>query len=736
MFARLPSRVSLRFVVLAAALAAGGLIPQSAKAAELDKLDAALKLIPADAAFYTSILRNREKFDAIRGSNAWAKLVAMPIVQRGLAFYQMQAATPGSRVAMLDSAMKNPETRKIVDLLRDMVADEVFLYGDTNFVDFMKLAQDVAGEVRYGPAVLELTGQSKGRTPTQLQVAAVISALARHADLIDVPNLLAGFKLKNPDLAKEQLIKMEAIANIMLQSNDQMKDRFKKTKVGEYEYLVLELDGGMVPWDELPVDKFKELEQKEGDVQKVVDRLKKSKLVIALGLRDNYLLASIGSSLKCLEKLGQGDRLVDRPELKPLDKYLDKRLASIGYMSQSMQRQVNNQGKNVDDLRAFADQLLPQAKQLSDEQRARVRKDVEALAQDVKGLLPELGGAMAVGFITDRGIEGYQYTWGTHPFLDGSKPLGLLQHVGGRPILGIVGRGKVDAKDPKRYDMLVKWAKVVYGYVEEFGLPSLQPHEREQAKKFLDAVVPLLQRLDKTNREMLIPALADGQAALVLDAKLESKHFVESLPATEKLMPMAEPAIVVGVSDAKLLKQAFGEYRTIANGLIDVARQIEDANVPESVQVPAPQISESSQGTIYSFLLPKEWGVDAKIVPNIGVGKDAAVLSASQGHTERLLQATPPALGGVLEKADRPLAAAVWIDWAALLTAGTPWVEFGAEQAMTAKGVSDSDRQPIVDQIHTGLDVLKALQSISDESYLEDGVLVNHTLVEIHDVEK
>ena len=34
---------------------------------------------------------------------------------------------------------------------------------------------------------------------------------------------------------------------------------------------------------------------------------------------------------------------------------------------------------------------------------------------------------------------------------------------------------------------------------------------------------PLLGRLDKTTRDLLIPALADGQTGLVIDAKLTSQ---------------------------------------------------------------------------------------------------------------------------------------------------------------------------------------------------------------------
>ena len=118
------------------------------------------------------------------------------------------------------------------------------------------------------------------------------------------------------------------------------------------------------------------------------------------------------------------------------------------------------------------------------------------------------------------------------------------------------------------------------------------------------------------------------------------------------------------------------------------------------------------------------------------ISDKVAVVSASHDHTERLLKATPLGIGGVLGKADRPLAAAAWFHWAALVEAAAPWADFAAEQIMAAKDVDEAQRKPIADQVHTALDVLKALRTISNESYLENGVLVTHTLVEIHDVGK
>ena len=731
MAARQRSRLA-RLSILAVALVAAGWLAVPAAAQGLDKLDTSLKLVPEDAAFYSSMLRNREQFEAVRDSNVWAKVQEMPIVQMALSMYDMQLGYPNSGPAKLEAALENPETRKIIDLAVDMVSDEIFLYGDQSFADALQLLQALNSAQSFGPLLAQATGQAGGGNPNELQARMVMSALVEHIDLIGVPNLVIGFKVKNADLAKEQMIKLETIGNILLESNEQTKGRFKKTKVGDHEYLVLNLDGSLVPWDELPMDTFAEMEAEEGDAQKIVDRLKESKLVIALGTRDDYLLVSIGSSLECLEKLGQDGRLIDRPEFKPLEKFVDNRLTSISYVSEQMNRQINNQKENIDNLRNMADELLPKTK-LTDEQKEQIQKDIGELADDLKGLMPEAGAMMSLSFLCDRGIEGYQYNWVDQGRLDSSKPLGLLQHAGGNPILGIVARGKVDIA---QYDMMAKWAKTGYGYFEQFGLPNIPEEDREKIETFLASALPLIERMDKVNREMLIPATADGQSALVIDAKLQSKHFIEALPATEDPMPMLEPAIVMGVSDAKLLKEGLGEYHEIVNSLIDALRQVEGTEIPEDVKIPDPEVTETSQGTIYTFALPKEWGVDEKIVPTFGLSDDVAVFAISREHAERLLKATPLAAGGLLDKTERPLAAAVWLDWAALVDAAVPWVDYAAKQAASSNGVDDVQQEMVLGQVHTGLDVLKALRCITAEVYVEDGASVTHTLVEIQDVKE
>ena len=342
---------------------------------------------------------------------------------------------------------------------------------------------------------------------------------------------------------------------------------------------------------------------------------------------------------------------------------------------------------------------------------------------------------MGLSFLSDRGIEDYRYAWGDHGRIDGSKPLGLLQHVGGNPILGVVSRAKVTVERLRPG-----------GQMGQDGLRLLRgvrPAEhagrrtRKRPRSSSPAALPLVARLDKANRDMLIPALADGQSALVIDGKLQSKHFIESLPATEKPMPMAEPAIVIGVSDAKLLKQGVGRISGGRQRPDRRRRQIEGGNVPENIQIPEPQVTEGPLGTIYSFPLPKEWGVDEKIVPNLGVSDRVAVFSASRDHTERLLKATPLAAGGVLGQGRPP---AGHRRLARLGRAGRDGHALGRFRRRAGRGLQGHRRRPAESRSPTrstpGWKCSRCCGPISSESYLEDGVLVNHTLAEIRDVEK
>jgi len=769
-------------------------------AGPLDKLGTSLNWIPEDAAFYSASLRNGEQIEAIGKSRAWAAIMALPAVQDGLKKISaaMESGGHGEHgdpfkegVQHLKTAWENYEVRQALKLLGDMFSNEVFVYGDRGTVDLIELVQRVSGSVRYGQMLGQLTGEGRREVHPG---ALVLSALAENVELLKVPNVIFGFRVKNRELAVQELAKLEITVNALLLFAPQFGDRWKRTTVAGNEYLTLTLDGGMIPWDQIPLDEARQVEQHKGDLDKVVNRVKAMKKVIALGLRGDYLLLAIGPSTERLAQLGKGKSLAGQPEFKPLAKYADRRLVSIGYVSQAFLSRVMYNTRDVRDLLKAVDEALPKL-DLGADRQAEIGKDIADLTKDLKSVDPKAGAVMSFAFLTERGMEGYSYAWGDFQQADASQALSLLQHVGGKPILALLGRSHGSMA---QYDLAVKWAKRAYHYAEEFGVPQMSADDKEKYDKAVKLFTPLVKRLDEANRT-LIRALADEQFALVVDAKLASRQFHKAMPATDRPMPMVEPALVFGVSDSQGLRKAMGEYRKLFNEGVEALRKVvpDPSDIPP-LAIPEPKTSQTASGTLSTFEFPEAWGLAREIVVSLGLSDRVGVVAVTKDHAARLLAPAPPALGGVLTDPDRPRAMAASLDWAGLVDAATPWVEFavrqGAKDGPSASGETpkpkrskgkraaketeakkaespapeakkDESAKPeakpvhakrpaekkaadgktpeprkarkgsVMDQVRVVLKLLKVIPSITGESYREDDALVTHTLVEIRDID-
>ena len=721
------SRMTGVSLLACAALALATLRP--AAAADLKQLDTSLRLIPADAAFYSSSLRLREQVDLVAKSNAWKKLMDMPVISMGLAMYRIQAGNPESVPGQIQKALNDPDTRKLIDLAVDLGSTEIFCFGDESMVDFANLAQRTMNAVRYRPIIMQVTGEAKGMSDQEVQGRVFLSALAENPGLLKLPEMVMGFRVKNTASATEHLQKLEAILGEELAKIPELKGALKRQKVAGNEFLTLSLNGKMIPWDEIPVDMLKKYESEEGQVDKLVASVKKMTFVVAIGLRDDFLLVSMGSSTNVLKKLGQGARLIDSPKLRPLAAHADKRLTNITYLSEKSAAALLGSSANIEELLDVAKQVLPAAK-LGEATDKRILADLAGVAKDIKDVMPQPGAMLAFGFLVADGSEGYTYDWTKHAELDGTKPLTLLRHVGGAPTAAAVNRGRPSVAD---YDRLVKWVKVGYGYFEDLALPKMSEKEQAQAKQFLDNAKPHFQKLDEATRTLLLPALADGQVGLVLDTKLTSKRFIEALPPTHRDLPMFEPAILCGVSDEAKLVDAFRAYRQSINGLIDAARKIEGSDIPPQIKIPEPQVSKTAAGTLYTWPLPEAWGVDKKIAPNFGVGKGVGVFAISNEHSQRLLGESKLAAGGALSDTDKPLAGAVVFDVAGLLGAIKPWVDFGFDTA-----IKESQGNMMVGaaagQVDIVFEVLGVFRRATSAAYFEGDALVTHSHMEIRDL--
>ena len=142
--------------------------------------------------------------------------------------------------------------------------------------------------------------------------------------------------------------------------------------------------------------------------------------------------------------------------------------------------------------------------------------------------------------------------------------------------------------------------------------------------------------------------------------------------------------MVNGVSDAGLVKQAFSEYFQIAQQIWDKLHELSVGELKDSFPqeipartLPKPQSKDIAGGTVYYYALPAESGLDVQLAPNAGLSTSVMVTSLLPKFTARLMAETSLKGEGPLAKYDRPLAAAAHLDFAGLIEALEPWIDYG-----------------------------------------------------------
>jgi hypothetical protein len=709
-------------LVLAGVLLAGLTTPVCAQD---KKIDSSLSLIPADAAYYSAMLRNREQFDAAAKSKAWAKIKALPAYQMAVAAFNQQYSENGS-LAPLYQWAQQADNKELLDVLAEAVSDEMFCYGGSSLIDFMNLYSQI-NMARYLGPVQEIVrkGNVDGEQVSKGQIRAVLRVLARNPDKVRFPDFVLGFKLANAKKAEAQIKRLETHLNAFAAQEPMLEGRVKRVKVGTGDFLTLNLDGSMLPWDPATIT---DLAEAAGEFDGVVKQLKAIKLTLALGVRDQFLLFSFGPSTDVLATLGtEGKRLSALPELKPLMRAADKRLTGISYTSKAMAASGQMNQKDVDVLSRLARQGL-EAAGVPEAKRKEIEKDVNDLASGMKKNMPEPGANLSYSYLSERGYEGYTYQYGQSFEQDSSKPLTLLDHVGGDPILAAVGRSRGSLDD---YLAFSKWVKKFYGHIEPLIVDKLDKDQKEKYEQVSKVVLPLLRRLDEVTGQMLLPALADGQAGFVLDAKWKSKQWHAALPSSSKELPMLELALLVGVSDSDLLEKAMKSYKKIIEDAVAQAKELAPPDTVLPLKIPDPEVKTVTAGKLFVFRLPAEWKLDPQVAPTAGLSSRVGVLTLSAGHAERLLTSTPLKVeGGPLADTKRPLAGAVYFNWPVFVDAVRPWVLFGVEQAQLEKQMPGQD---VLKQVRTVLDVLKVFRMSTSATYIESGALITHSETVIRD---
>ncbi|MEE3220406.1 MAG: hypothetical protein VX257_09085, partial [Planctomycetota bacterium] len=301
---------------------------------------------------------------------------------------------------------------------------------------------------------------------------------------------------------------------------------------------------------------------------------------------------------------------------------------------------------------------------------------------------------------------------------------------------------------PEQYDSLVNWLKKGRGYVEKYVLPELSESDLEQYEAFAGILYPVLSRIDDVNRNMLIPAVADGQGGFAIDANLKTKQWHAMLPPLTEPIALPSPGILIGLKDAGLFNRALGEYRNVFNEVVARLHELNPLDIPD-FQLPPAKKRELQDGTeVYYYTLPKEFGVYDRVAPNVAINDKLAAFSLVPRHTVRMVKSQPLEVDGgpVAKVGSRSLASVAYFDWVGCVDMVLPWVKEGVRFATSTledpdagqPGADDADTavtKQILDQIQQGAEFLKVFRGYSSVTYVEDEALVTHGELRFEDLD-
>ena len=744
-------------------------------------------MIPEDAAFVSATLRAREQYDRFVKSNAFAALKKLPFVSRAADSVEEQKLQPGSPLSIAATFMELPENEQALQLLKDMVATDTFVYGEPSCVTFVELmkkiqqAQNAAGVLRLASGDASVGGfevdvlegidveemdeddadeeedDKKGAADTRRRLRAkpvrfqaadaaeqisadelatrlVVKTLSENINLIVVPDVVWGFKTTKLDAATSQLKRIEVLVKLITQTNPALADSLNRRKVagGEVVTFTIKPDANLIR------DAIPGLEDYEQELEKVFDKIERLELVIGLGVIGDRVILTIGDSIDHLEKLAVAgsDRksLLATKPFEPLRAQKDQPLTGISYLSEAMQKALAPSSSDIEQLADLSDTIADLA-DLPDGAADEARRSLGKVAEGYKRRLPVPGPWMAFSFLSEQGYEGYVWDWSKNLPFDGSKRLGLLEHTGGAPLAAAAFRVK---NDPGQFEDFASWIDMGWSFFLKYLVPKADEDDQEKIEEVDEHLAPLGSKFIGIVRTKILPSLADGQMAFVIDGKSSTKRLHQSLPSAAEPLPLVEPAIVLGLADPKLFREGMSDLFELSDEVVDAVREMNPDALPAEYRVPEPVKNKVEGGTLWSYPLANS-GLDEKVQPSIGVGESAAVLSLVPKQAGRLLLKTRLETGSRLAKFEEPLVGAAALDWAGLIDAIQPWAvyftRYGCVQQRDGNvdpeselGPDDENEQAkdALAQAKVVFEVIKSLRVAVAETAMESDAMVTH----------
>ena len=688
--------------------------------------DSALHFIPADAAFYASLQRNKEQFEALKNSKAWARLKELGYMQDLIR--EIQNSPPFQQWQFVQ---QNPQLQALINVGLDGLANEIFFYGDAEWTQVGRAAQDLSMAMN----TAQIQAALSGGNPQQAQLKALIEALSGLPEDAKIPLTIVGFKFsqqQNVQVVKQLLTQAETQLTMLVAREETLAGSVHRKTIGQGDYVYLDLKGEMIPWDEA-ADEIGDVFEDEADFENFKKRISKMTLSAGIGVYDQYLVVFIASSADSLAKLGSSQSLAGVAELAKLKPFADKRITAVSYVSDHYMKKVAGIETQLRQFSSLADSVIS-ALPIRESQQKELRNDFDSLTKQLAEKLPQPGAQVSFSWLNGSGYEYRSYNWGDL-MLDSSKPLDVLEHVGGNPIGFIAARSHYE---PENYELFVNFVKKAFHHTDAIVNTQLEGREKKLYDEVKKQFIPLFVRLDEANRKFFNPALGGQSSAIVLDAKTKSNSWHAFLPAADEPLPMIELGVVCRLSDhekyLKGAKEYFDVTQEIANRLSDLSSgefsDLFPSPIPR-ITIPEPETRDVANGKIFYYSLPLQFGLDQQIALNMGVNDDVAAFSLIPKFSARLMEKT--SLSSKLQMfQDRPLGSCYYLHFAGLIDSLLPWIDYGA---MIGGQISTRAANDPIEDLTETMKLLKCFDSCWGMTHKDGNVWTSEGRIVIKDIE-
>jgi hypothetical protein len=658
-----------------------------------------IQLAPIDADFYYGSYRMSEQWERFLNGPVVKELMSLPVTEKALEQFRSEWREREGAGSSAREVLDNGNFKDVLAFFQELAKSDVFVFGDKNLSEW----NETAGRLNDEIGLLLQTPQSALEEQGKVLITKWIGALGK----LEVPTLVIGARCDNEDMALGKIDQLEIPLFAMRQfpEAELYVKELKRIDDGRGDRLQWVLNGSMIPWDTIPTNSSFDDEMRDA----LRSALNDKSLTLTLGMFDGHFVFAISSKPASLLQLGKGKSVLEHPDMQPIRDMSSRSLTSISYVSDAFAKSTFNASyKNFFSRLAMGNgvQLL----QLMDE-KSELRsffKDVVADLQwadeSIGKLVPEFKGLASVGFLTDDGWERHDYYRTKDVISDGSAPLASLDHVGEMPLLMAASRVQDRPEYFQLIRKLVQKGKARFDLALELDWTELNGNfDRDEVKKNLDRVWPMLVRVADVMEKKLLPALSGEHAIVLSGGNLAAKQWFKDMPISSDPLPLPELATLTGLKDEQLFKSGFADLFDLCDDLVKLIREQDPNSIPAGYTVPRPGKSDTPVGEKYGYPIPADCPVPAEMMPQGVFAGRYLIGSYSDKQSLALAKVTKLTIGeGTIDSRSKQSQVS-YIHVGRLFEFARPWIRYGLAEYL--ESLDDSLFEEVIEEEYAEYDL-------------------------------